>query len=120
MAAGIVMTLVGLSYGGKQAPWGSASVIAPLILGVLSLIMMGIWEAKIAKNPFFAHELFRGKARTFTLQLFLTFVGGMSLYTAAAFWTQQCQGMFTKDPIKIGVSAIPGGIGGASKLPFLF
>jgi hypothetical protein len=114
MAVGIVLTLMGLSFGGKQFPWGSAGVIAPLIIGIVSLVLMGWWEAKIAKNPFFAHELFRGKARTFTIQLFLTFVGGMSLYTAAAFWTQQCQSMFKKGPIEIGVSAIPGGVGGAS------
>jgi len=37
----------------------------------------------------------------------------MSLYTAAAFWTQQCQGMWTRDPIEIGLSAMPGGFGGA-------
>jgi hypothetical protein len=86
LAAGIVLTLTGLSYGGKQAPWGSASVITPIVFGFLSLIMLGVWESKIAKNPFFAHELFRGKTRTFTIQLFLTFVGGMSLYTASAFW----------------------------------
>ena len=45
--------------------------------------------------------------------LVVTFIGGMSLYTAMAFWTQQCQGMFGKKPIQIGVSAIPGGFGGA-------
>lgn len=45
--------------------------------------------------------------------LFITFIGGMSLYTAIAFWTQQCQGMFLSDPIKIGLSTLPGGTGGA-------
>lgn len=39
----------------------------------------------------------------------------MSLYTAAAFcWTQQCQGMYTRDPIRIGISSIHGGAGGVS------
>jgi hypothetical protein len=118
MATGIVLTLMGLAFGGNQFTWGSGGVIAPFTLGVCSLIMLGIWEWKIAKNPFFAHELFIGKTRTFTIQLLLTFVGGMSLYTAAAFWTQQCQGMFVRDPIKIGLSAIPGGVGGASKSPY--
>jgi hypothetical protein len=113
MAVGICLTLMGLAFGGVQFKWGSAGVIAPLTLGFLSLAALGIWEWKIAAHPFFAHALFVGKARTFTLQLFLTFVGGMSLYTAAAFWTQQCQGMFTRDPIEIGLSAMPGGFGGA-------
>jgi hypothetical protein len=113
MALGITLTLCGLSLGGAQFPWTSATVLAPFIIGLLSLMFFGLWEAKLAVNPFFAHELFIGKTRTFTLQLLLTFVGGMSLYTAAAFWTQQAQGMFGKGPIQIGVSAIPGGFGGA-------
>jgi hypothetical protein len=120
MAVGIVLTLMGLAFGGTQFPWGSGGVIAPLMIGILSLCLLGIWEWKIASNPFFAHELFIGKGRTFTLQLLLTFVGGMSLYTAAAFWTQQCQGMFVRDPIKIGLSAIPGGVGGARKIYHLY
>jgi hypothetical protein len=93
MAVGICLTLMGLAFGGVQFEWGSAGVIAPLTLGILSIVALGLWEWKGAKHPFFAHALFVGKARTFTLQLLLTFVGGMSLYTAAAFWTQQCQGM---------------------------
>ena len=115
MAVGIcrTKTLMGLAFGGVQFEWGSAGVIAPLTLGNLPLAALGMWEWKLAAHPFFAHALFVGKARTFTLQLFLTFVGGMSLYTAAAFWTQQCQGMFTRDPIEIGLSAMPGGFGGA-------
>ena len=84
-----------------------------MVIGVASLILLGIWEWKFAEYPFFAHELFIGKTRTFTLMLVVTFIGGMSLYTAMAFWTQQCQGMFTNDPITIGLSAIPGGFGGA-------
>jgi hypothetical protein len=116
MAVGIVLTLMGLSFGGNSFPWKSAGVIIPIVIGMLSLIGLGFWEWKIARQPFFAHELFIGKP--FTLLLLLTFIGGMSLYTASAFWTQQCQGMFTTDPLKIGLSTLPGGIGGAGKYNF--
>ncbi|GAB7358595.1 hypothetical protein MBLNU230_g2655t1 [Neophaeotheca triangularis] len=113
MATGIVLTLMGLSFGGTQFPWASAGTLAPFLLGIASLVALGVWEWKGAKQPFFARELFSGKFRTFTLMLGITFIGGMSLYTAIAFWTQQCQGMFVDDPIKIGLSALPGGTGGA-------
>lgn len=113
MAVGIVLTLMGLAFGGTQFAWGSAGNVAPLVIVVVSLVALVGWEWKGAKYPFFAHELFIGKTRTFTLMMVVTFIGGMSLYTAMAFWTQQCQGMFFRDPIKIGVSAIPGGTGGA-------
>lgn len=113
MTMGIVLTLMGLSFGGRQFGWGEVGTLTPFITGVSSLIALGLWEWKGAKHPFFAHELFVGKGRTFTLMLAVTFIGGMSLYTAMAFWTQQCQGMFTTDPITIGLSAVPGGFGGA-------
>jgi hypothetical protein len=115
MAIGVVLFLMGVAFGGAEFPWGSAGTIAPIMIGVLSLFALGIWEWKIAKEPVFAHELFIGQGRTFPLFLVITFVGGMSLYAAAAFWTQQVQGMWYRDPITIGLSSIPGGIGGASK-----
>jgi hypothetical protein len=113
MASGVVLFLMGIAFGDKEFPWKSAGTISPIVIGILCLISLGIWEWKVAKQPFFAHELFEGQARKFSLFLVITFVGGMSLYSAAAFWTQQVQGMWFRDPIKIGVSAIPGGIGGA-------
>ncbi|KAK2794657.1 hypothetical protein FQN51_000755 [Onygenales sp. PD_10] len=112
MAVGIVLLLMGLAFGGTQFPWGAGGTIAPITIGAISLVCLGIWEWKFAKQPFFAHELFIGKARTFPLMLVVTFVAGMSLFTAMAFWTQQCHGMYTDDPIRIGISSLPGGLGG--------
>ncbi|KAE9992342.1 hypothetical protein EG327_009296 [Venturia inaequalis] len=113
MATGIILFLMGITFGGDEFPWGSAGTIVPIVIGVLSLFALGIWEWKFAKEPFFAHELFIGQGRTFSLFLVITFVGGMSLYAAAAFWTQQVQGIWTRDPINIGLSSMPGGFGNA-------
>jgi hypothetical protein len=113
MTCGIVLTLAGFSFGGGLFPWASPGVIMPVLIGLLCLVSLGFWEWKFAKVPFFAHELFIGKP--FALLLCLTFIGGMSMYTAGAFWTQQAQGMFTSDPLIIGLSALSGGMGGASE-----
>jgi hypothetical protein len=115
----MVLTLVGIAFGGKTFPWSSPGTILPLTIGICSFIALGLWEWKGAKNPFFAHALFSGNSKRFALFLILTFVGGMSAYSATAFWTQQSQGMFFSDPDKIGLSAIPSGIGGASTLLFI-
>jgi hypothetical protein len=119
MAIGVVLFLMGVAFGGADFPWKSAGTVLPIVIGLCSLITLGFWEWKIAANPFFAHELFIGQARTFPIFLIITFVGGMSLYSAAAFWTQQVQGMWFRDPIKIGLSSIPGGVGGAGTFPIL-
>jgi hypothetical protein len=118
LAVGVVLFLMGVAFGGADFPWRSPGTILPIVIGLCSLITLGFWEWKIAANPFFAHELFIGQSRTFPIFLIITFVGGMSLYSAAAFWTQQVQGMWFRDPIKIGLSSIPGGVGGARMFPY--
>src|ERR1700761_9400329 len=84
LACGIVLTLVGIAFGGTIFPWASAGVIVPVCLGISSFIALLIWEWKGAKNPFFSHGLFDGPNNRFGVCLVLTLVGGMSLYAAAA------------------------------------
>lgn len=115
MAVGVVLFLVGITFGGNRFPWASAGTIVPIVLGVLFLFSLGIWEWKVAKEPFFAHVLFIGQGRTFSLFLVLTFVNGMSAYAAGAFWTQQVQMMWSRNPTTIGLSSIPYHFGGAGK-----
>ena len=43
--------MMGMQWGGYQYPWGSAHVLAPLILGVAMLVAFGLWESYGAKNP---------------------------------------------------------------------
>jgi len=112
LAAGLSTSLVGLGFGGITFPWKHAGTIAPMVLGVSTLVALGIYEFKFAKNPFLAPQLFR-QGRSFTMVLFITFVAGMGLYAAAAFWTQQVHTMWDEDPVRIGILTIPGGFGGA-------
>lgn len=114
LGAGLSITLMGLGFGGITFPWKHAGVIAPIIIGVFLLITLGIYEWKFARHPFLAPQLFR-QGRSFTMVLFITFIAGMGLYAASAFWTQQVAHMWTPEPIKIGVLTIPGGFGGARK-----
>lgn len=116
---GMVLTLMGIAFGGKTFPWKSPGVIVTIVLGLLSFVALGFWEWKGARNPFFAREMFRGRSSRFPILLGLTFVGGMSSYAANAFWTQQSQAMFFSDPDKIGLSSLPIGIGGASKSSYV-
>lgn len=56
-----------LTSGGSDAPWVSARVLAPLIIGVLVLVVFVFWEGKFAKLPITPREspvkgLFTGQA----------------------------------------------------------
>jgi len=115
MTIGVVVFLCGVGLGGNALPWNGGGTISMVVLGIAFLLAFGVWEWKFAKDPFMAHDLFKGHGRDYPLFLLITFVAGMSLYASAAFWTQQVQGMWTNDPIRIGVLSIPGGFGGASE-----
>jgi MFS family permease len=59
-SAGCILFLLGVNYGGRQYPWASAYVIAPMIIGVLSLVALGFWEVYgNSKYPLMPPRLFR-------------------------------------------------------------
>lgn len=115
LCIGLTLFLAGVALGGATYPWKHPGWIVPTIIGFLSLVSLGLWEWKGAKQPFMAKELFVGKSRTFVLFLCVDFVAGMALYASAAFWAQLCRGIWQVTPLKVGVLSIPGGFGGASK-----
>jgi hypothetical protein len=97
----IILLLVGIGIGGVTFPWKHAGVIVPIVIACVLFGVFWTWEAKFAKQPFMAKQLFVGKTRTFTMFLIVDFVAGMGLYAAAAFWAQLVRGMWQGDPIKV-------------------
>ena len=43
--------VIGLSWGGVRYAWSSAHVLAPLIIGLVGMILFVLYEAKVAKEP---------------------------------------------------------------------
>lgn len=57
--AGLLLLLLGLSWGGNVHPWKSASVIAPIVIGVLCLIALGFYEIYVPlEEPLVPAHLF--------------------------------------------------------------
>lgn len=48
---GCTSAVVGLSWAGIQAPWVSAKTLAPIIIGLLTLVAAIVYEAKVPKEP---------------------------------------------------------------------
>jgi Fungal trichothecene efflux pump (TRI12) len=91
--SGLLLLLVGISIGGEHS-WSSATVLTPLIIGIVELLAFWVWEWKGSTNPFMARELFTKQQRKFVMFLIVDFVAGMGLYAAAAFWAQLVRGVF--------------------------
>ncbi|KAI0859320.1 major facilitator superfamily transporter [Xylaria cubensis] len=50
--------LIAISWGGTQHPWSSAATLAPLIIGVIGIVVTILYEAYVAKFPFLRKNLF--------------------------------------------------------------
>lgn len=73
--SGMLLFMAGMQWGGYQYPWGSAHVLAPLILGAVLIIAFFFWEAYGAKYPMFPKRL-RQDPRILGLTLIITFISG--------------------------------------------
>ena len=59
-SAGATLFLVGMNFGGRQYPWTSAAVLAPIMLGISSLVGLFVWVFnKGLKYPLLPPKLFR-------------------------------------------------------------
>ena len=89
LTTGLTLFLTSLNLGGGLYAWGSAPVLATLIVGILTLVAFGFYEWKLTKTGILHHELFRGgKAggRTFIICIGLIFIEGILLFCYTIFY----------------------------------
>jgi hypothetical protein len=129
--AGLTSFLIGLTWAGQaDHPWKGASVIAPLVIGVVTLVACFIYDFTIASRPLFPWIVLK-EFRDFTVLLFVVFVAGkrskfcgdvvtdspgMIYYSLAALLPQSSLWLFTNDPIEIGIMGLPIGFVGVSAI----
>ncbi|EUC29242.1 hypothetical protein COCCADRAFT_8533 [Bipolaris zeicola 26-R-13] len=103
--AGCTLFIVGVSWGGSMAPWVSATVLAPIIIGLLTLIGLGFYEAYYTLSaPLFPPRLFRA-LRHFTVPMLVMAIGGMQYYSNATLWPRLSQLIYATDEISKGLYA---------------
>lgn len=118
---GLTVFLIGLSWAGQpEHPWTSSSVIAPIVLGAVTLIGVFTYEWTVPiGNPFLPFHLFR-MVREFTVLLMALFVAGMVFYSSSTLLVQATATVYGGDPLQLGTSMIPNGAGlffGGAVLP---
>ncbi|KAK0890200.1 hypothetical protein LTR57_025187 [Friedmanniomyces endolithicus] len=103
-----LLFMMGMQWGGYQYPWGSAHVLAPLIIGVVLLVGFFLWEAKFAKHPMFPKRL-RQDPRILGPTLIITFISGANFFSILMFWPTQAFNVYGHDPVGVGIRGIPVG-----------
>ena len=93
---GLTVFLLGISWGGTIYPWKSAAVISSLVLGVVILIILGLWETygKLS-YPIIPVEFF--KNRGYMALVCCATVASMFYYSAVLLWPQQVAALYTTD-----------------------
>lgn len=55
---GVTGLLIGISWGGTQHPWKSVATVAPIVMGVLSLVSFAVWQVYVTPNSLLPISLF--------------------------------------------------------------
>jgi len=71
----VSLFVIGLTWGGNQHPWASAHVLAPLIIGIVGLIVWVLVEAFVVEYPNIPFKEMNN--RTTWLGFFTTFMQGI-------------------------------------------
>jgi hypothetical protein len=107
--SGMVVFLAGMQWGGYQYKWGSAHVLAPLIIGfLLVFVAFPIWEVKYAKFPMFPSRM-KQEARIFSMTLIITAISGSNFFSILMFWPTQAFNVYGHDPVGVGLRTLPVG-----------
>ncbi|KAI5964277.1 uncharacterized protein KGF55_002219 [Candida pseudojiufengensis] len=62
LTSGLILVLLGLTFGGAEFPWRSAAIICLFVIGGLLLICFGVWNFKYSKNQIIYTEFVKSKS----------------------------------------------------------
>jgi hypothetical protein len=96
----------------------SAGTLAPLLIGDLLFVLLGIWEnyASLA-YPLFPKAVM-GNIRGVTVMFGSIFLIGTLFYSSAVLWPQQVERLYSSNPITIGWYSCAIGIAAMVFSPF--
>ncbi|KAJ5937122.1 hypothetical protein N7466_003572 [Penicillium verhagenii] len=109
-AGGLVLVLLGLSWGGTSYAWSSAHVVAVLVVGFVSLTAFTLYEIFVPlRQPVLPMSLLKNRGYSATVGSAL--VGNMVFFALSLLWPQEIEALFTTDNIKSGWLSITTGAG---------
>ncbi|KAI9809979.1 MAG: hypothetical protein M1827_006746 [Pycnora praestabilis] len=100
-SGGLLVFLLGISWGGSVHPWKSASVIVTIIIGFLTLVAFFIWEIYAPlKEPLIPMYLF--KDISWVAPVLLLSIGASVYYAFDIVWPTMVLTLYTADQMRAG------------------
>jgi EmrB/QacA subfamily drug resistance transporter len=104
LAGGVSALILLTTWGGNQYAWGSSTILALGIIGVL-LLALFVWQETRAAEPILPLDLFR--SRIFTVANAMGFTIGMAMFGAIVFIPLYLQLVYGASPTSSGLRMIP-------------
>ncbi|KAF2675367.1 putative MFS drug efflux pump [Microthyrium microscopicum] len=102
LLGGLLLFMAAVQWGGYQYAWGSAHVVAPLVIGIVMCIAFAVYEWKFARYPMFPGSIAK-EPRILLLTLFITFVSGHQFFALILFWPTQSYNEYGHDHWQVGI-----------------
>jgi MFS family permease len=99
---GLLLFMAAIQWGGYQYGWGTAHVLAPLIIGIFLFLAFIIYEWKFAKFPMFPRAIAR-EPRILLLTLVITFISGANFFSVILFWPTQSYNSYGHNAREVGI-----------------
>ncbi|KAJ6610190.1 MFS general substrate transporter [Mycena sp. CBHHK59/15] len=98
VVVGTTLAIIGLTWGGIQYPWGSAHVLAPLIIGIFLLAVFVVYEAKVPSEPTIPYDVLSN--RTTLSGILATAAHGISSIAVMYYLPVYFQASFEASPLQ--------------------
>ncbi|KAJ7435210.1 iron permease [Mycena galericulata] len=105
---GTGLAIIGLTWGGTRYPWGSAQVLAPLIIGLALIVIFIIYEAKVPVSPTIPRDVVSN--RTSLSGLLATAMHGILIMAMIYYVPVFFQACFGASPLRSAVDFLPGAL----------
>lgn len=103
-ALGASASALPLSWADNLYPWSSWRTIVPLVVGIITLIGFGFYEAK-PEAPLFPYRIFQ--SRTSVMTLVTATIHGLIIYPATTYIPLFFQSVKLQTPLQSAVSMLP-------------
>lgn len=102
---GLILFIMGLSWGGQLYPWKSARVIATLVVGFVALVLFVLYDKYLHHgDPLLPLHLF--KTRGYLAMVMTAMVGSCVYYSMNVLWPSQIAYLFGGTPEHRGESIL--------------
>lgn len=121
---GLILFIMGLSWGGSVYPWTSARVISTIVIGAATLIAFAVWESFFKGDALLPMHLL--KIRGYISIVITASVGSCVYYSMNIIWPQEIAALFTTDQTwagwlacTVGGGTLVGQVSGALALRYI-